>query len=335
MSWLALGVLVLLLCAVGCSTQPPQAASEGDGGARPMDGAADADSDAASGGGGCSAGVALQIEQDGERLSSAGEEVSAAYTVLGGREVFRLRFATRHDPSADADDDEFTLVTAIDLVPSQLLRQRGTPLAIEQQIETAALSAGESGYEDDARVAVSAAAAHAQLIRRVLVERHAPFASGAAARYQVSGQLSIRMTSARRVLGSLSLRLRGAIPLGFEQQTELSIAGCFDVDAARPLACVPGLACATECTDVEQWVCGDCGTLVFTHDCGCRPELSPLPSCQGDGPAGAGELCGAQWWCDRPCAEGLACAPDPGYGDPVESDAGAGAACHYSTCRVP
>jgi len=274
----------------------------------------------------------LEVEQDSESLAIESEQAAATWAALGVREVFRLRFATHHDPIPEAADDEFTLVTVIDVVPGQLLRLSGQPLSIGQLIETE--PAGDvASFENDPRVVVTAGAGHAPAIVRVLVERQAFGTSRAAARYEVTGQLSLRLTRSRRALGTLALRLLGTIPLGAQTQTELRIEGCFELDATRPLACVPGLPCATGCISADEWVCANCGELTFTHDCGCLPDLPPLQACADDAPANAGELCGERWWCDRPCAAGLTCTPDPSYD--ADSDAGAEGECSYRTCGPP
>jgi hypothetical protein len=339
-------VLVLLTGSIACdatSTDPPP-----DGGAAGASGAGRGGSSAGSGGspagsGGsppdagppkCTTPGALSVEQDGESLEVERVRSAAEWTTYAGREVFRLRLETSHDPVPEAVDDEFALTTVIELVPSELLQQRGDSLVIDQQITTPK-RAPHTGFVDDPSLEVRSNAGHDAAIGRVLVQQSGFGTSPEATSYHVVGELALRMTDDHRVQGTVTLDIDGRVPLAFGG-TQTRITGCFDLTAVAPAGCQPGEECGNDCIAPEEWPCWACGSLYVTHDCACRPDIAPLDECSTSAePAGEGELCGEQWWCERTCADGLLCAPDSTYGG-SEEDAGVGDACeHYTTCQRP
>ena len=273
-----------------------------------------------------------QVEQDGVSLVVASAGESGEWMNVAGREVVRLGLSTRHDPSPRRDDDEFRLNVMVEIVPSEMVQS--TALAFHQRVEVP--SPSPDHFENDEGVRVTADPDPTQVsgVRRVLVERRSFETNSEAASYRADGEVVLRWNG-RRLEGSLSLELQGSLPLAFEAQTSLQITHCFEIDLPSPAACLPGATCGADCYAPEEYACSDCGTLYFTHDCGCLPDRPPLAECQPSEPASLGELCGEYWWCDRACATGLICVP--GRADAAgDADAGVDlpeAACNYSRCQ--
>lgn len=76
----------------------------------------------------------------------------------------------------------------------------------------------------------------------------------------------------------------------------------------KPCAEEVGSECGSDCASPEEAWCAQCGTLYVDEACQCRPrDCGAIPACDAPGPAKKGDFCGAYWWCDRACEEGLLC----------------------------
>ena len=83
------------------------------------------------------------------------------------------------------------------------------------------------------------------------------------------------------------------------------VVGDSAIDSAT---CTPGQTCGFECVHESEAWCHLCGSLEADENCVCRPTAcGAIEECDAPGPAAEGEYCGEQWWCDRPCADGLEC----------------------------
>lgn len=78
-------------------------------------------------------------------------------------------------------------------------------------------------------------------------------------------------------------------------------------------ACNVGQNCGVDCSGPEQAPCWACGSLYYTSNCECRAMAGAgaciWPDCRTPAVGQEGDYCGTYWWCDRPCAAGLACEP--------------------------
>lgn len=269
------------------------------------------------------------VKLNGTALTALTATENGEWLNVAGREVFRLRFLQAFDPEPGAADDEFTLATVIDIAPSAVAE--GRKVEFDQQLELDA--SRDRSYENDDAVRVRLAAGQTADVRRVLVEVRSFFHGTAATSYRVHGTLSLNWLD-DTLSGALSLALDGGIPHQSSTGESLTIQACFAFDPPKPSKCMPGEHCGNDCYGPEDYVCGACGELRYTHDCVCRPDAPPLPECDDPEPAAQGALCGEYWWCNRACAPGLQCKQDFGYGRDLDAGIDHDSdGCTYFTCQ--
>lgn len=329
--YFCLSVLMLAACDARSSRPEPDPDSDaGPSDAQIRDATTDGGRDGAPT---CVHETVIEVERNGEAVPTDEVEASGEWLEDNGREVFRVRLVASHDPIPEAIDDEYATTVLIDMVPSAVLDQRGVPEPIAQRVAVDPLG-DDSADPPRPRLVLTSHAEHSSAIRGVQVEEHGFGGRSDATVYETRGRFAIRMAPDRSFGGSLTLDVDGRVPEGFDDDVALHIESCFEFVATRPLACIPGTSCGNDCIGAEEWACATCGELFFTHTCGCRPDLAPLEECKPAAAAELDELCGEEWWCNRQCAEGLTCTPDPDYGnDGADADAGVDMACHYATCQ--
>lgn len=292
----------------------------------------DPNAGAAQAGGGCAGDVKdrIHVAIDGVRQTPTNVEQGGEWLNSDGAEVFRLTLEAYFDPRPGAVDDEFSLTATLDLMPAAVAK--GLELEFAQHIDVVYPSPAGSQREPPA-VTVTLAPGQTAYVRRAMLSELGFWAPVTHESYDAKGKLAPRWTDREqgKLSGTFELTFEGGFVHG---SREVRFDGCLDLALPLPKACLPGDACGNDCYGPEDYVCGACGELYYTHDCSCRPDVPPLSECASTEPAGEGELCGHYWWCDRGCGSGLTCREDPSFGQ--DSDAGVAdnaAGCTYFTCQ--
>jgi hypothetical protein len=165
------------------------------------------------------------VDLDGEWLAVIGESATGGWLNISGRDVFRIRLTTNHDPAPEAVDDEFSLVITLDVAP--MVSAEVTQLDFHQQVE---VDDSRRTYEDwimNPAVASGGDTQQEFAVQRVFAERVAYLQPTGSVSYEVDGELASRRMN-QRLTGMLTLDLQGRIA-GDQGPSSWRTTHCFDV----------------------------------------------------------------------------------------------------------